>query len=129
MYVICVAGRDQQAEQSNHPAVGEKTMRKEEIFPKPELHVCATRATAAHELKCTSMLLATRYSECHTTGNSTRKTTSLLLQHLDFVKNGSLIGGMGECMGVLKGHPYPVPCLGEITEGTFTEEIQARQCN
>eukprot|EP00983_Pelagomonas_calceolata_P032149 1009437-Pelagomonas_calceolata.AAC.1 len=26
--------------------------------------------------------------------------------------------GMGECMGVLKGRPYPVPCLGEITEGT-----------
>eukprot|EP00983_Pelagomonas_calceolata_P069101 1150244-Pelagomonas_calceolata.AAC.2 len=25
---------------------------------------------------------------------------------------------MEECMGVLKGRPYPVPCLGETTEGT-----------
>jgi len=35
-----------------------------------------------------------------------------------YKQHGSLIGGMGGCMGVLKGRPYPVPCLGEITEGT-----------
>eukprot|EP00983_Pelagomonas_calceolata_P005915 195947-Pelagomonas_calceolata.AAC.1 len=34
-------------------------------------------------------------------------------------QHGSLIGGMGECMGVLKGCPYPVLCLGETTEGTY----------
>eukprot|EP00983_Pelagomonas_calceolata_P016426 518549-Pelagomonas_calceolata.AAC.1 len=31
----------------------------------------------------------------------------------------SLIGGMGKCMGVFKGRPNPVTCLGETTESTY----------